>query len=57
MATEQQIKQTILRLAGNPSSGVVKDLAGEWARAIVELDNPPAQPTKEKRVTNSLEIR
>lgn len=57
MATEQQIKQTILRLAGNPSSGVVKDLAGEWARAIVELDNPPAQPAKEKRVTNSTEIR
>jgi hypothetical protein len=57
MATHEQIKQTILRVAGNPVSGVVKDLADEWARQIVELDNPPVQRSKEKRVMESSEIR
>lgn len=57
MATHEQIKRTILRVAGNPVSGVVKDLADEWARQIVELDNPPVQRSKEKRVMESSEIR
>ena len=57
MATRDQIKQTILRVAGNPTSGVVKDLADEWARQIEELDNPPVQRSKEKRVMESSEIR
>lgn len=57
MATEQQIRSAILKVAGNPDSGPIKALADDMARAIVALDNPPAQPTKEKRVSHPAEIR
>lgn len=57
MATEDQIRKVILEVAGNPSVGSIRELAGKMAQAIVALDNPPTQPTKEKRVTNSTEIR
>lgn len=57
MATEKQIENVILELAGKPSSGIIKELAPKWARAIAALDNPPVQAEKEKRVTNSSEIR
>lgn len=57
MASIEQIRETILRVAGHPDSGVVKDLAEKWARAIAELDNPISQPEKEKRVLNSQEMR
>lgn len=57
MATEQQIRSAILKVAGNPDSGPIKALADDMARAIVALDNPPAQPTKEKRVSHPTEIR
>lgn len=57
MATEQQIRSAILKVAGNPDSGPIKALADDMARAIVALDNPPAQRTKEKRVSHPAEIR
>ena len=58
MATEKQIEDIILGLAGKPSSGAIKNLAPIWARAIVELDKvPEVQEKKEKRVTDSEEIR
>lgn len=57
MASHEQIEQAILRVAGNPDSGPIKALASEMARAIIALEQPPTQPTKEKRVTNSTEIR
>jgi hypothetical protein len=57
MATVEQILNTILRIGGDPSSGSLKVLAPSMARAIAELDNPPAQPAKEKRVVDSSEIR
>lgn len=57
MASKDQIKAAILKVAGNPTSGNIRDLAEDMADAIVALDNPPAQPTKEKRVVNSTEIR
>jgi len=57
MASQEQIREAILKVAGNPDSGPVKALADEMARAVVALDEPPAQPSKEKRVTHSAETR
>lgn len=54
MADKDMIKRTILRIAGNPSSGPIKELAEEWARAIVELDEEPA---KETRIIKAAEKR
>lgn len=53
MAKYEDIVKTILDLAGNPASGVIADLAPEWAKAIVELDTPAA----EKRVVEVSEKR
>lgn len=57
MASHEKIKEAILKVAGNPSSGSIKDLADEFARAIVALDNPPTQRAKETRVSRSEETR
>lgn len=54
MADKETIKRTILKIAGNPTSGPVKELAEEWARAIVALDE---EPTKETRVLRVAEKR
>ena len=54
MANKEAIKRTILRVAGNPESGPIKELAEEWARAIVALDE---EPTKETRVIKASEKR
>ena len=40
MATAKEIERIILKIAGNPSVGVVKELAPVWAQAIAELDEP-----------------
>jgi hypothetical protein len=53
MATVEQIKETILRVAGNPESGAIKDLAETWAREIANLD----APAKETRTTKPAETR
>ena len=39
MATKEQIKKTILDVAGNPDSGVIFQLAEQWAEAIASLDS------------------
>ena len=63
MANKEQIKKTILDLAGNPSSGVVADLADKWAEAIERLDSirPDSSASlrdeKEIRVTKPTELR
>lgn len=50
MATESEIKNVILRVTGNPESGPIKEWAPIIAKALAELDTPPLQPAKEKRV-------
>jgi hypothetical protein len=42
MATFDEVKATILDVAGNPTSGAIADLADAWAAAIVSLDQPVA---------------
>lgn len=54
MTKQEEIKRLILKIAGNPVSGPVNELAEEWARAIVALDE---EPTKETRVLSVKETR
>lgn len=46
MATPKEIERLILKMAGNPSVGPIKDLAPAWAQEIAKLDEP-----KVKRAT------
>lgn len=39
MANFDEIKAAILDIAGNPTSGVIADMADSWAAAIVSLDS------------------
>lgn len=39
MAKFEEIKATILDVAGNPTSGVIAEYADKWAAAIVSLDS------------------
>lgn len=59
MATKDQIKETILKVAGNPTVGVVAEFAEAWAKAIYDLDNPSKAgvPSAEKRIVEPQETR
>jgi hypothetical protein len=58
MATQDDIKKAILRAAGNPSVGVIADMADDLAKAVWELDNTNSyNPAKEARVVDSKETR
>ena len=54
MATASQIEYVILRIAGDPVSGIVKDLAPIWAKEICKLDQPEK---RSKRVIEPEETR
>lgn len=43
MANKQEIKDVILKTAGNPETGVVVELADKWAGAIVKLIDGEAE--------------
>jgi hypothetical protein len=58
MATKDEIKAAILKAAGNPSVGVVADIADDLANAVWELDNKNSyNPAKEARVVDIKETR
>lgn len=72
MATKEQIKKTILAIAGDPSVGEIYSLADKWADAIWKLDNPnfavnddsenngsqsASAATRETRISKPTEIR
>jgi hypothetical protein len=57
MATKEQIIEAILKVAGEPSVGVIKDLAEDFADAIISLDAPAQKETKEVRVVKAEETR
>jgi hypothetical protein len=58
MATKDEIKAAILKTAGNPSAGIIKDLADDFAKAVWELDNTNSvSPAKEVRIVDSKETR
>lgn len=57
---KKAIKIAILKVAGNPESGAIADLADDMADAIVKLNEPEAKsfnPVKEKRVEEIKETR
>lgn len=58
--TKEQIKEIILKTAGNPSSGVIKDLADDLAEAISKIDEPEKKsfnPVTETRILETIETR
>jgi hypothetical protein len=58
MATKDEIKAVLLKAAGNPSTGIIRDLADDFAQAVWELDNKNANnPAKEVRVVDAKETR
>jgi hypothetical protein len=58
MASKEDIKRAILQAAGNPSVGVIADIADDLAKAVWELDNTNSfNPAKEARVVESKETR
>jgi len=62
MASEKDIKEAILKVAGNPESGAIHSLADRMAKAVAELDTPDESPRAEKpkrevRVTEPTEVR
>jgi len=58
MATKDEIKAALLKAAGNPSTGIIRDLADDFAQAVWELDNKNSvSPAKEVRIVDSKETR
>lgn len=68
MASKADIKKAILEVAGNPESGVIRQLVDAWAEAIVALDAvetnakvqegvPTEKPEKEVRIIKATESR
>jgi hypothetical protein len=57
MATKQEIKEAILKAAGNPSVGVIAEMADQFAEAVLGLEEKSSAPVKEIRVVESKEIR
>ena len=58
MATKDEIKAAILKNAGNPTIGVIAEMADDLAKAVWELDNKNSEnPAKEARVIESKETR
>ena len=41
-----KVKSTILQVAGNPTSGVIAELADELAQAIIDIDKPEVKNFK-----------
>jgi len=46
MATHAEIRKAILDTAGKPVSGVIVDMADDFARAILALDKPKPVETR-----------
>jgi hypothetical protein len=57
MATKEQIKETILRVAGFPEAGAIKALADAMAEAIAGLDAPAETPVKVTAAKGSVQQR
>lgn len=60
MPKYEDIKATILNVAGNPTSGIIAELAHDWALAISKLDDEATateRNQKEVRVTKPAELR
>jgi Holliday junction resolvasome RuvABC endonuclease subunit len=58
---KQQIKEAILKAAGNPESGAIADFADAMAEAVTNIDKPVEtkkfNPVAETRITEISETR
>jgi hypothetical protein len=57
---KEQIKSAILKVAGNPESGAIADMAEAMAEAIINIDKPEIkkfEPVKETRIVSVQETR
>jgi hypothetical protein len=58
---KDQIKEAILKVAGNPDSGAIAELADEMAEAIEQIDKPVEtkkfNPITETRIQEVKETR
>ena len=58
---KDQIKEAILKVAGNPDSGAIAELADEMAEAIEQIDKPietkKFNPITETRIQEVKETR
>lgn len=55
-----KVKETILKVAGNPTSGVIAELADELAQAIINIDKLEVKnfnPVQETRIVEIKETR
>lgn len=55
-----KIKSTILQVAGNPTSGIIAELADEIAQAIMDIEKPEVKnfnPVQETRIVEVKETR
>jgi hypothetical protein len=55
-----KVKSTILQVAGNPTSGVIAELADELAQAIIDIVKPEVKnfnPVQETRIVEIKETR
>jgi hypothetical protein len=57
MASKEEIKRAILKAAGDPDSGVVKENVDTWAEAVWALDNESSKLDKEVRIIEAKETR
>lgn len=57
MASKDDIRKTILQVAGNPVAGPVASLAAQMADEIAKLDEPNAVRGKQKRIVEPVETR
>ncbi len=58
MLDKSEVKAAILEVAGNPTSGIIADLAEDFAEVVVRLSSSAAalSAEKETRVTKPAEI-
>jgi len=60
MASRDEIRKAILKVAGNPESGVIREMSGAMADAVVALDATEVKsftPVSETRVMKASEKR
>jgi hypothetical protein len=57
MADKEAIKKAILESAGNPSVGVIADMADRMAEAVAKLDKPNQGVKFSERVSEQKETR
>lgn len=57
---KEEVKSAILKVAGNPESGVIAELADAMAEAVMNIGKPETKkfdPVKETRIVEIQETR